>query len=193
MKTFHFPLQRVLEYRELQMRTEEEKLSTIQNQLAQVLHRENALTAAQLNAEMNLLGRAVVDASEFRALSAFQLRIRSEKVSLLTARNNLETQIAGQRKRLLKARKDCKVLENLKERRKKAWTYLSDREIETPPPNPISQTGRDPTPRVRRASREYLSTHGNAKRLLQVARGHPCHISEQAGTSSPDPLDSDSV
>jgi flagellar export protein FliJ len=130
MKTFHFPLQRVLEYRELQMRTEEEKLSTIQNQLAQVLHRENALTAAQLNAEMNLLGRAVVDASEFRALSAFQLRIRSEKVSLLTARNNLETQIAGQRKRLLKARKDCKVLENLKERRKKAWTYLSDREIE---------------------------------------------------------------
>jgi flagellar export protein FliJ len=130
MKAFRFPLQRVLEYRELQMRTEEEKLSTIQNQLAEVLHRENALTAAQLNAEMNLLGRPVVDASEFRALSAFQLRVRSEKVSLLAARKNLEIQIAEQRKRLLKARKDCKVLENLKEKRKKAWTYLSDREIE---------------------------------------------------------------
>jgi flagellar export protein FliJ len=130
MKAFQFPLQRVLEYRELQMRTEEEKLSTIQNQLAEVLHRENALTAAQLNAEMNLLGRPVVEAAEFRALSAFQLRIRSEKVSLLAARKNLEIQIAEQRKRLLKARKDCKVLENLKDRRKKAWTYLSDREIE---------------------------------------------------------------
>ena len=130
MKAFQFPLQRVLEYRELQMRTEEEKLSTIQNQLAEALHRENALTAAQLNAEMNLLGRPLVEASEFRALSAFQLRIRSEKVSLLAARKNLEIQIAEQRKRLLKARKDCKVLENLKERRKKAWTYLSDREIE---------------------------------------------------------------
>ena len=130
MKTFQFPLQRVLEYRELQMRTEEEKLSTIQNQLAEVLHRENALTAAQLNAEMNLLGRPVVEATEFRALSAFQLRIRSEKVSLVTARKTLETQIAEQRKRLLKARKDCKILQNLKDRRKKAWTYLSDREIE---------------------------------------------------------------
>jgi flagellar export protein FliJ len=130
MKAFRFPLQRVLEYRELQMRTEEEKLSTIQNQLAEVLHRENALTAAQLNAEMNLLGRALVEASEFRALSAFQLRIRSEKVLLLAARNNLETQIAEQRKRLLKVRKDCKILENLKDRRKEAWTYLSDREIE---------------------------------------------------------------
>jgi flagellar export protein FliJ len=130
MKTFHFALQRVLEYRELQMRTEEEKLSTIQNQLAEVLHRENALTAAQFNAEMNLLGRPLVEANEFRALSAFQLRIRSEKVSLLAARKNLETQIAEQRKRLLKVRKDCKILQNLKERRKKAWTYLSDREIE---------------------------------------------------------------
>ena len=130
MKSFHFPLQRVLDYRELQMRTEEEKLSTIQNQLAEVLHRENALTVAQLNAEMNLLGRPLVEATEFRALSAFQLRVRSEKVSLLAARKNIETQVAEQRKRLLKARKDCKILENLKDRRKKAWTYLSDREVE---------------------------------------------------------------
>jgi 5'-3' exonuclease len=118
MKTFRFPLQRVLEYRELQMRTEEERLSAIQIQLADVLHRENALTAAQLNAEMNLLARPVVEAAEFRALSAFQLRIRSEKISLIAARRNLEV------------RKDCKILENLKDRRKKAWTYLSDREIE---------------------------------------------------------------
>ncbi len=102
------------------MRTEEEKLSGIQNQLAEVLHRENALTAAQLNAEMTLLGRPTVEATEFRALSAFQLRIRSEKISLVAARKNLETQIAEQRKRLLKVRKDCKILENLKDRRKVA-------------------------------------------------------------------------
>ena len=130
MKAFQFPLQRVLEWRELQMRTEEEKLSTIQNKLVEVLHRENALTAAQLNAEMNVLGRPLVEATEFRALAAFQLRIRGEKVSLVAARRNLETQIAEQRKRLLKVRKDCKVLENLKERRKKVWTYLHDRELE---------------------------------------------------------------
>lgn len=130
MKAFQFPLQRVLEWRALQMRTEEEKLSTIQNKLAEVLHRENALTAAQLNAEMSLLGLPLVEATEFRALAAFQLRIRSEKVSLLTARKNLENQIAEQRKRLLKVRKDCKILENLKERRQKAWTYLHDRELE---------------------------------------------------------------
>ena len=130
MKAFQFPLQRVLEWRELQMRTEEERLSTIQNRLVEVQHRENELTAARLNAEMNVLGRPLVEATEFRALAAFQLRIRGEKVSLVAARKNLETQIAEQRKRLLKARKDCKILENLKERRKKSWTYLHDRELE---------------------------------------------------------------
>ena len=130
MKAFQFPLQRVLEWRELQMRTEEEKLSTIQNKLAEVLHRENALTAAQLNAEMKVLGRPLVEATEFRALAAFQLRIRGERVSLVAARKNLEILIAEQRKRLLKVRKVCKILENLKERRKKSWTYLHDRELE---------------------------------------------------------------
>jgi hypothetical protein len=130
MKAFQFPLQRVLEWHELQMRTEEEKLCTIQNKLKEVLHRENALTAAQLNAEMNVLGRPLVEGTEFRGLAAFQLRIRSEKVTLVAARKNLEIQIAEQRKRLLKVRKDCKILENLKDRRKRAWTYLSDRELE---------------------------------------------------------------
>jgi flagellar export protein FliJ len=130
MKAFHFPLQRVLEWRALQMRTEEEKLSTIQSKLAEVLHRESALVAAQLNAEMNLLGRTLLGGSEFRALAAFQLRIRSEKITLLTKRRNYEAQLAEQRKRLLKVRKDCKILENLKDRRKKAWTYLNDRELE---------------------------------------------------------------
>ena len=130
MKSFHFSLQRVLEWRSLQVRTEEEKLATIQNKLAQVVERENALVAAQLSAEMHLLGQQSAEGSEFRALAAFQLRIRSERVALSESRQKFEEQVAEQRKRLLKARRDAKVLENLKDRRKVAWTYLSDRELE---------------------------------------------------------------
>jgi flagellar export protein FliJ len=130
MKAFHFPLQRVLDWRALQLRTQEEKLSVLQGKLAEVLHRENALLVAELNAEMHLLGQASVEGSEFRALAAFQLRLRHERISLQASRNNYENLIAEQRTRLLKARKDCKTVENLKERRKTAWTYLSDRELE---------------------------------------------------------------
>jgi flagellar export protein FliJ len=130
MKAFHFPLQRVLDWRALQLRTQEEKLSVLQGKLAEVLHRENALLVAELNEEMHLLGQASVEGSEFRALAAFQLRLRHERISLQASRKNYENLIAEQRKRLLKARKDCKTVENLKERRKTAWTYLSDRELE---------------------------------------------------------------
>jgi flagellar protein FliJ len=130
MKAFHFPLQRVLDWRALQLRTEEEKLSVIQNKLAEVLHRENALLVAELNAEMNLLGKPSAEGSEFRALAAFQLRLRHERISLLASRRNYENLLAEQRKRLLKARKDCKTVDNLKEIRKTAWKYLNDRELE---------------------------------------------------------------
>lgn len=130
MKAFHFPLQRVLDWRALQLRTEEEKLSVLQGKLAEVLHRENALLVAELNAEMHLLGQASVDGSEFRALAAFQLRLRHERISLLASRKNYENLLAEQRKRLLKARKDRKTVENLKDKRKTAWTYLNDRELE---------------------------------------------------------------
>jgi flagellar biosynthesis chaperone FliJ len=130
MKAFHFPLQRVLDWRALQLRTQEEKLSMLQGKLAEVLHRENALLVAELNAEMHLLGQASVEGSEFRSLAAFQLRLRHERISLLASRRNYENLLAEQRIRLLKARKDCETVENLKEKRKTAWTYLTDRELE---------------------------------------------------------------
>ena len=43
MKSFRFPLQRVLDWRSLQLRAEEEKLAGFQQKLAALIHRENAL------------------------------------------------------------------------------------------------------------------------------------------------------
>lgn len=130
MKTFRFTLQRVLEWRALQARREEETLSTLQSKLAAIAHRESEIDLSELNAEMNVLRQAAVPGSEFRALAAFQIRIRSERVSLKANRQRLERQIDEQRKRLLKARKDYKIVESLKEKRYKQWVYLSDRELE---------------------------------------------------------------
>ena len=55
---------------------------------------------------------------------------RAEQIALSVSRTQCEAQIAEQLKRLLKARKDCRVLEQLKEKRHKAWSYLGDREVE---------------------------------------------------------------
>ena len=143
MKSFHFPLQRVLDWRTLQMRTEEEKLAALQTTLSTLIHRDNQLTAAQLKSELSLLGSDCIEGSDLQALAAFQVRIRSEREVLNASRRKCEAQIVEQRNRLLKARKDYRVLEKLKEKRWKTWTYLSDREVEhTAAENYISQWAR---------------------------------------------------
>jgi flagellar export protein FliJ len=130
MKSFRFPLQRVLDWRTLQLRTEEEKLAGLQQKLASLIHRERALTVAQSRSESAVLRPPSIEGSQLRALAGFQFRMKTERATLNTSRTQCEAQIAEQRKRLLKARKDCRVLEQLKEKRHKAWSYLGDREVE---------------------------------------------------------------
>jgi flagellar export protein FliJ len=130
MKSFRFPLQRVLDWRSLQLRTEEEKLAGLQQKLAALIHREQALSSAQVRSESAVLGLPSLDGSDLRALTGFQVRIKSERAVLKAGQAQCEGQIAEQFKRLLKARKDCRVLEKLKEKRHRAWSYVSDREVE---------------------------------------------------------------
>ncbi len=130
MKRFVFPLQRVMDWRTLQVRAEEEKLANLQQQAEALALRENALTTAELNSEIELLKRPSIEGSDLQALSLFQERIHKERANLQIKRKQFEAQIVEQRKRLLKARRDVRVLEKLKENRVREWTYLSDRETE---------------------------------------------------------------
>lgn len=130
MKSFHFPLQRVLDWRGLQMRTEEEKLAALQHSLAALARREDSLAAVAKETELGLLTLPSISGPDLRALAAFQKRMKTEQAALQAQRVQCEAQIAEQRKRLLKARRDFRVLEKLKERRWKSWTYLTEREIE---------------------------------------------------------------
>jgi flagellar export protein FliJ len=130
VKSFRFPLQRVLDWRGLQLRTEEEKLAALQQKLAALIHREKALAAAQSRSEAAVLGSPSIQGSDLRALAGFQVRIKSERAALEASRAQCNAQVAEQRKRLLKARKDYRVLEQLKEKRHKTWSYMGDREVE---------------------------------------------------------------
>src|SRR5580658_8330161 len=106
MKRFQFPLQRVFEWRSLQMR------------------------AAEVKAAMGLLKLPTMDGSDLQSLAAFQLRMRSQRAELHAARARCQAEIVQQRTRVLIARRDFRVLEKLKEKRLQSWTYLTDREIE---------------------------------------------------------------
>jgi hypothetical protein len=130
MKRFQFPLQRVFEWRSLQMRSAEEKLARLQEQQAGLVHRENSLRAAEVKAAMGLLKLPTMDGSDLQSLAAFQLRMRSQRAELHAARARCQAEIVQQRTRVLIARRDFRVLEKLKEKRLQSWIYLTDREIE---------------------------------------------------------------
>jgi flagellar export protein FliJ len=131
VKTFRFPLQRVLAWRAIQMRTEEEKLSALQHKLAAIIAREKALADAELQMERDLTKSPTLTGMDLQRFAAFQLRVRSEHASLKAGRIQCDAQIVEQRTRLLKARKEVRVLEKLREKRFETWTYLNDREVET--------------------------------------------------------------
>lgn len=131
MKTFRFPLRRVLDWRAIQLRTEEEKLAALQHKLAAIVARAAALSDAELKTETDLAKSLTLTGMDLQRFAAFQLRVRSEHASLKASRVQCEAQIVEQRKRLLKARKEVRVLEKLREKRFETWTYLNDREVET--------------------------------------------------------------
>ncbi len=130
MKTFRFPLQRVLEWRALQQRVEEEKLAGLQQQLASLLQLGEQLASARNRSESHLFASGAAAGSDLQSWALYQARLAKQQELLKTQLLQCEKLILEQRQRLLKARTDHRVLEKLKERRWRQWVYLNDREVE---------------------------------------------------------------
>lgn len=130
MKTFRFPLQRVLEWRSLQQRVEEEKLAALQQQHTALLQVREQLAAARNRSESHLFASGSAAGSELQSWALYQARLAKQQDLLKTKLAQCEKLILEQRQRLLKARTDHRVLEKLKERRWQQWVYLNDREVE---------------------------------------------------------------
>jgi flagellar FliJ protein len=130
MKAFRFPLQRVLEWRSLQLRVEEEKLAALQQQLTSLLQLREKLAAARNRSESHLFASGTAAGSDLQSWALYQARLAKQQELLKTQLAQCEKLIVEQRQRLLKARTDHRVLEQLKERRLRQWVYLNDREVE---------------------------------------------------------------
>ena len=130
MKTFRFPLQRVLEWRALQLRLEEEKLAGLQQHLASLLEMREKLAAERNRSESHLFASGAAAGSELQSWALYQARLAKQQELLATQLVQCEKLVLEQSQRLLKARTDHRVLERLKERRWRQWVYLNDREVE---------------------------------------------------------------
>jgi hypothetical protein len=130
MKSFRFPLERALDWRRTELQLAEARL---QQQLAALagLDRDRAELAAlgarteQAVREFNpLAGR------DLTALGSFRLLIKVREKELAARRVECQRELAARQAGLLEARRRCRLLERLQERRRAEWQQARDRELE---------------------------------------------------------------
>lgn len=130
MKAFDFPLAKVLHWRSVQLELEENRLKQNFADLAQVDRERAALDAAAVRAELQVREWSPLDGRDLAALAAFRRHVQNEEAALAGRRAECERKLAMQHQAVLEARRRCRLLERLKERRLADWRVANDRELE---------------------------------------------------------------
>jgi flagellar export protein FliJ len=131
MAGFHFPLEKVLRWRLVQLAAEEAKQKQLlQEQVKlQTLGAELGLEKSKLCASLATLPD--LGGEDLRATAAYSVRLKhlAENIAQQTAR--CERNLAVQRKKYRDAQQRCRLLEELKSRRFAQWQYEQGRQLET--------------------------------------------------------------
>jgi hypothetical protein len=130
MTKFRFPLQKVLEWRRMQMELEEAKL---QQQFAVISELDRAraqLEAAAIAAEIEVRERVSLQGSDLATLGDFRRHVRTSEQRLLARRQACATELETQRQKMLEARRRFRLLERLRGRRLDEWQVEVDHESE---------------------------------------------------------------
>jgi flagellar export protein FliJ len=130
MKRFEFRLQQVLEWREKQLELEDARFKQQAAAIAGLDRARAGLESAGLQAEMQLRSSAAVSGQDLSALAGFRQHIRTRSHEIAVQRAEAQKQLEAQQKVMLEARRRCRLLERLKERRLSEWRSACDREME---------------------------------------------------------------
>jgi hypothetical protein len=130
MKSFRFPLDKALDWRRTQLELEEAQYKRQLASLA-VLDRQRAeVEASGIQAEIQVREWHPISAGDLTALGSYRLRVKAQESEIARRRYEAAQKLAEQQKRMLEARRRCRLLERLKERRLTEWTAERDRELE---------------------------------------------------------------
>jgi len=134
VKAFSFALERVLDWRRVEALLEENKLEQIWARVRSLAGQDAELERGLAVAEDELSARArtpgeSLSAAELWALTAFRRHIANQRVRLAAERAGFDRQMEAQTAALARKRREVKLIENLRERKRAAWTAELDREI----------------------------------------------------------------
>jgi hypothetical protein len=130
MKTFHFPLERALEWRRTQLDVEEAKFKLETAALAELDRLRAELEASGIKTELQVREWDPVMGRDLAALGDFRLRVQAREAEIALERAAQVRKLAAQEAAMLEARRRCRLLERLKERRGGEWRMAENREVD---------------------------------------------------------------
>jgi len=130
VKSFQFPLQRALEWRRTELQLAEARLHQQLAELAELDRARAELEAAGIRTEVEVREFNPLAGRDLTALGSFRLLIKVREKEIAGRRVECRRELAARRAGLSEARRRCRLLERLKERRWTEWQLARDRELE---------------------------------------------------------------
>jgi flagellar export protein FliJ len=128
MTAFSFRLERVLQWRQAQLDLAQAAMSRLAAERA----RWDAILANLSNARTQAEGLLAgpVNGAELGALGRYQTYVEQRRKIALDRRRETEVKMEQQRARVLQARRECRLLERLREVRRAEWESAVNHEFE---------------------------------------------------------------
>jgi flagellar export protein FliJ len=130
MTTFAFRLERVLRWRQAQLELEQFALARLTAECARWDALLARLDSARDEANSLMRSSGPVSGAELGALARHQDHLGQQRKAALERRRECEKRTEQQRARLLKARREHRLLEKLRQARRAEWEAAVDREFE---------------------------------------------------------------
>ena len=130
MKTFYFNLEKALEWRRTELSREEARYKQQAAELAELDRRRAEVEASGIRAEVQVREWNPVGSGDLTALGFYRLRVKTEEAEIARRRDECAIKLAAQKQQMLEARRRCRLLERLKERRLAEWTAARDHELD---------------------------------------------------------------
>ncbi len=130
MKRFEFHLASALNWRSQRLAAEKARLEDLLGRRIQIRNRIEASGLQWEKSRENTLSKATISAFDLSALDSFRRALDHERARLENEMSELDLQIEGQRKKVVEADRQCRLLEKLRDRRYAEWRKLAEREWE---------------------------------------------------------------
>jgi flagellar export protein FliJ len=130
MKAFRFQLERVLDLRESEAKSEESKLEQMYAMRARMEAERDALIAGFERTATAIKSQQALHPSELIALDVYKACVDRQKAQWAAKLREQDVAIEKQRARAVEARARLRLMEKLREKRRAEWQAGVDREME---------------------------------------------------------------